>query len=334
MIIDMHCHYMPVALADALRERHDPPWIETLGDGSERIHLPIGQLAFGPEHTDMEDRIAFMDGLGITRQMLSFPSLFGLDSLTAEDCLPLLTLFNDDVARLSAAHPDRFSGVAALPVADMVAAVTELHRARDVLNLIGAILPNNCFASVDEAEKLRPLFEAGNSLGAHFFIHPGRRPDEVPAPGTGPRGYPFPDHVLERQALDVQNKVASAMVTLLQSDFLTAFPNVSVHVANLGGTFPMVLERMDHAVRLRTPDATLPSANARRVYVDCSSLGPKALELAVSVYGADRIMLGTDCPIFRTDWTLDAIEKARITDDERKAILFGTAEGLLARFGN
>jgi predicted TIM-barrel fold metal-dependent hydrolase len=332
MIIDMHSHYMPVAMADGLRSRRAAPWIETAGDGSERIHLPIGSLDFGNQFTDMDARLDFMDGLGVDRQLLSFPSLFGLDSLGVDQSLPLLRLFNDDAAALSARHPDRFTGVASLPFADMEAALVEFRRARVELGLIGAMLPNNCFTSISEAEKLRPLFALGQELGAHFFIHPGRRPDEVPEDDSKPGQYPFADLVLHRQALDVQNKVAAAMTTLLFSDFLDPYPDVSVHVANLGGTLPMVIERMDHALGLRAPDAAPPSSQARRVHVDCSSLGARSLELAVAIYGADRIVVGTDCPIFRTDWTLQAIKDARITEDERNAIRGGNAAELLRRF--
>ncbi len=334
MIIDMHSHYMPLEMADALRRRRAAPWIETLDDGRERIHLPIGSLDFGAQYTDMDARIDFMDGLGVDRQLLSFPSLFGLDSVAAAQASPLLRLFNDDVAALCARHPDRFSGVASLPFAHMDAALEEFRRARGELGLIGAMLPNNCFISIHEAEKMRPLFALGQELGAHFFIHPGRRPDEVPDDDTRPGQYPFADTMLHRQALDVQNKVAGAMTTLLFSDFLDPYPDVSVHVANLGGTLPMVIERMDHAVGLRAPDAEPPSSRARRVHVDCSSLGARSLELAVAIYGADRIVVGTDCPIFRTDWTLKAISDARITEDERDAIRGGNAAALLRRFEN
>ena len=332
MIIDMHTHYMPDEMAAGLRARRAAPWIETTGQGRERIHLPIGSLDFGAQFTDMTARIDFMDGLGIDRQLLSFPSLFGLDSVAVDQAWPLLRLFNDHVSALCARHPDRFTGVASLPMADMDAALEEFRRARSELGLIGAILPNNCFMSIEEAEKLRPLFELGRELGAHFFIHPGRRPDEVPEDDTEPGKYPFADNVLHRQALDVQNKVAGAMTTLLFSDFLDPYPDISVHVANLGGTLPMVIERMDHSVGLRTPDAALPSSRARRVHVDCSSLGARSLELAVAIYGADRIMVGTDCPIFRTDWTLQAITDARITEDERALIRGGNAAELLRRF--
>ncbi len=63
--------------------------------------------------------------------------------------------------------------------------------------------------------------------------------------------------------------------------------------------------------------------------VDCSSLGPLALELAVAVFGADKIVIGTDCPIFRADWTLEAVRKARISDADGRAILWENAKRLL-----
>lgn len=331
MPFDLHTHYLPAELADALRQRRAPPWIEALAGGGERLHLPVGVLPFTSDYVDMAARIAFMDEIGVDRQLLSFPGLFGLDSLAAEEAAPLLRLFNDDLAALCASHPDRFSGLAALPFADIERAVAELRRARTELGLLGAIVPVNFFASAAEADRLRPLFAAGHELGAHFFIHPGQRPDQAPAPDDEPPPA-FTDNAPARQALAVQHAVASCMVTLLFSDFLDDYADVSVHVANLGGTLPMVIERMDHTVLTRDPDAKLPSTKAGRVHVDCASLGPRAIEIAVDLYGADRVVMGTDCPIFSTAWTLFAIANARIDDADRTAILDTNPRRLLARF--
>ena len=335
MTIDMHTHFVPAPMADALRERREPPWIEAMPDGTERIHLPIEHLAFGPQYMDMDARIEFMDARGVDRQLLSFPGLFGLDSLPADECLPLLKLFNDETAAVCRAHPDRFSGLAALPFADIDAAVAELERGCTELGLAGAILPNNAFVSVAEAEKLRPVFEAASRLKVHLFIHPGRRPDEVPPPGTGPKGSPFPDLVFARQALGVQAAVAQTTATLLFSDVLDDFPDATVHVANLGGTLPMVIERMEHVAETRDVPGDRPMKRARdsRLHVDCSSLGARALEIAVAIFGADRIVVGTDCPIFSTDWTLAAIRDADLSDADRRAILHENAERLLGGTG-
>lgn len=334
MVTDLHAHYVPPSVAVFLRARRRVPRIETLPDGSERLVMPVGSLAFGRAYTDIDARLALMDEIGVRRQVLSLPGLFGIDGLPLDESGSPTRAFNEDLAAVCRRHRDRFLGLAALPFADMDAAIAEFCRARKELGLVGAILPNNAFTSLAEAEKMRPLFAAAEKMGAHFFIHPGRRPDEALrslACAGASRG-PDPDNALLRRALEVQAGVSEAMITLLFTDFLDRYPNVSVHVANLGGTLPAVIERMDHTVRTRAPGTPLPSERARRVYVDCASLGPHTLELAVAIYGAERIVFGTDCPIFRADWTLAAVRQARLAEADRVAILAGNAARLLDRF--
>jgi len=67
MTIDMHTHFVPEQMAAALRQRTEPMWIETMPEGSERIHLPIDVLDFGDDYSDMAARIAFMDARGVDR---------------------------------------------------------------------------------------------------------------------------------------------------------------------------------------------------------------------------------------------------------------------------
>jgi predicted TIM-barrel fold metal-dependent hydrolase len=330
MTIDMHVHYFPEALVEAMRRRDSAPCIQVTAEGEERRLLPAGNtLPYrATEDTDMEARLAFMDKMSVQRQVLSLGLLFGVHCLPLEEGAPLARIFNDDLSSLCQRYPEQFSGIALLPLADMATATDELSRARSDLGLIGAILPANAFTDLAQAQKVRPLFDAAQRLGAHLFIHPGLRPDEFPPRNTS--GKPrFDDNALPRLALQVQANLASAMVTLLFSDFLDPYPNVTVQVANLGGTLPMVIERMDHAAKLRTPDDPLPSSRTDRIYVDCASLGPNAIETAVAVYGANRVVLGTDCPIFRTDWTIDAIRGTRLGSEDRELILSGNAQALL-----
>ena len=326
MTIDLHTHFIPPGLADAFRERTEAPFIESDGTGGERLVMPVGTLPFDDAYMDMEARIAFMDGLGIARQVLSLPGLFGLDSRPAAEALPLLRLFNEEAARHAADHPDRFSAIAALPFDDLDAAVTEFRRARTELGHIGAILPNNFFLSLDWMEKLRPIFDAAEALGGHLFVHPGRRPDQ--ANDMEGAGAP-PDTMMPRRQLALQHQVANAMASLIYGDLLDGYSNFSLHVANIGGTLPLVAERIDQTAALRAPGDEVPHDRLRRVHVDCSSMGPRAIEAAVAFYGADRIVFGSDCPIYRSDWTLQAVRDARIDDTEKTAILSGTAETML-----
>jgi predicted TIM-barrel fold metal-dependent hydrolase len=130
----------------------------------------------------------------------------------------------------------------------------------------------------------------------------------------------------------MQASLSSVMVTLCMTDFLAPYPNARVYVHNLGGNLPYEIERMDHRCLLDTPHEELPSARIRRapVYVDCNSFGPHAIEAAVRLYGAERIVCGTDGTEFGVDWTAKAIAQVQIGDEARDRILHRNAATLLA----
>ena len=67
MIIDMHAHWRPQALADAMRKRSSPPLIETNAEGKEVYRDHRRSV---PAHTmfdDMDARLASMDRYEIGR---------------------------------------------------------------------------------------------------------------------------------------------------------------------------------------------------------------------------------------------------------------------------
>ena len=90
---------------------------------------------------------------------------------------------------------------------------------------------------------------------------------------------------------------------------------------------------MDHRCLLDTPDEELPSSRFRKakVYVDCNSFGPHAIEAAVRLYGAERIVCGTDGTEFGCDWTRKALAEAEIGEEAREQILHGNAAAMIAR---
>src|SRR5262249_23945646 len=136
--------------------------------------------------------------------------------------------------------------------------------------------------------------------------------------------------------LDMQAGLSSVMVTLCLTDLLADCPDATVVVHNLGGNIPYEVERMEHRCLLDTPDEELPSARFRRaatVYVDCNSFGPRAIEAAVRLYGAERIVCGTDGSAFGVDWTRKALEEAETGAEAREAILHHNAAAIMTRAG-
>ena len=113
------------------------------------------------------------------------------------------------------------------------------------------------------------------------------------------------------------------MITFCLTDFLKSFPNVTVLSHNLGGNIAFEIERMDHRTMIDLPPGTeLPSKKFRAapVLVDCNSLGARAIELAAEVYGADKIVFGSDGTGFGMEWTQKAINDARLSEHDRESI--------------
>ena len=53
----------------------------------------------------------------------------------------------------------------------------------------------------------------------------------------------------------------------------------------------------------------------------------------MSLYGADRIVCGTDGSAFGVDWTRKALADAQIGEEAREQILHGNATAIMARVG-
>jgi len=195
--------------------------------------------------------------------------------------------------------------------------------------MIGAQVPGNSFLTRKDAEAMRPLLEVANRHRAALFIHNGPRPGDA-----FPKVAADTDNARRRNGtLDMQASLSSVMVTLCLTDYLSAYPDATIQVHNLGGNIPYEVERMDHRCLLDTPQEELPSSRFRKakVYVDCNSFGAHAIEAAVRLYGAERIVCGTDGTEFGCDWTRKALAEADIGEDAREQILHGNAAAIIAR---
>ncbi|MSQ70652.1 MAG: hypothetical protein EXR27_05080 [Betaproteobacteria bacterium] len=329
MSIDLHAHLIPDALATALRLRATPPMIRRGDDGREIVQCNFGPLGLDDGFADMDIRLAEMDRHGVNHAVLSLTTVFGIECLPLADSLPLCRAFNDAIGALCGRYPERFSGLAALPVADIDATVAEFERAMALPGMVGALLPGDGFLSVRRAEKFRPVLAAADKRHALLLVHYGRIANDPEAPkvDTSDNGH------ARISTLDMQSRLSSNMITFCLTDFLASYPDITVLSHNLGGNIAFEVERLDHRSMIDRPGDELPSARIRagRVLVDCNSLGARAIERAVEVYGAERIVYGTDGTDFGMKWSNDAIAAARIGDADRNAILAGNAARALAR---
>lgn len=325
MIFDTHAHFYGETLFRHLAARPETPRVETRA-GQRWMVTPTSAFPLVGGFVSTAERLAWMDAQGIDRQLITFPGALGPDVLPIGESLDLVRDVNDELAATCAAHPGRFTALAGLPLADLDRSAEELARAVRRLGHVGAIIPSNYFHSLAGIAALTPVLEAADAVGAHLMLHPGQRHDESLAPK------PWPDLAMHRAStIDLHAGITHALISLIHSDALRRYPHITWQVVNLGGTFPFVVERMDHIVATRDPAAPRPSALLGDIVFDCASLGPRALEMAVGVFGADRVMFGTDYPIFTSGVSASALAEARISDDERAMVASGTALATLAR---
>jgi predicted TIM-barrel fold metal-dependent hydrolase len=331
MMIDMHAHWRPAEVADALRARAREPRIERNRDGVEVLKSGrMGEESLAEAFDDVGFHLARMDRQGVETSVLSLLGSFcWIESQPPDVSGPLCRKVNDGFSAICQKHPGRFTAFAALPLTDISAATAELERALGLPGIIGAQVPGNYFLTRKDAEAMRPLLEVANRHHAVLFIHNGPRPGDAYPKVSGDT-----DNARRRNGtLDMQASLSSVMVTLCLTDVLADYPDATVVVHNLGGNIPFEVERMDHRCLLDTPKEELPSSRFRRarVYVDCNSFGSHSIEAAVRLYGAERIVCGTDGTEFGCDWTRKALAEAEIGEAAREQILHGNAAALLAR---
>jgi len=330
-IVDFHAHWVGPHVVELLKARSAP-------------RPPQGASWF-----DVDARLRDMDANGVRRQVIAWVGGSFDGALPPADARPLWRAQNDDVGALVKKHPSRFSGLASLPTANVVWAAEELERAHTDLGLIGAVLPLDAFVSLAGARALAPIFDVAQKHRSHIFVHrgpagadiPGQQPETgasnpyfgLPTPAAGaarPQATPG-DNVSARTLLATATHLASGVITLAFTDFLDAYPDVTVQVAMMGGAISYVTEQ----VQMAAEEAGTPLAAKRlkSVYLDTgqSGRGPRGIALAAKVFGADRILFGTDSgPVATVAPTIAAVQRADVSAAEKELIFAGNARRLLA----
>lgn len=106
--------------------------------------------------------------------------------------------------------------------------------------------------------------------------------------------------------------------------FADRYPNVSLILAHLGNSTDGNLARQVYALK---------RARNENVYIDTSSavsMYSGLIEWAVSEVGAQRLLFGTDTPLYFAASQKARIEHAEIEEEAKRAILFENAARLLS----
>lgn len=292
-VIDVHAHILPESAVRAYEEERD--WFGTtitktaegkpgLQTGSYKMNL--GAVEYWLPH---KERLPFMDEDRIDIQLLSLnPQLFR-DHLDKDVAIACTRAVNDEIAEAVSANPDRFLGLAALPLQDTDAALRELDRAMSELKLRGMIIGSHVAGTNWDDPRLFPILEEAERRGAFILQHPFNNRIRDPLPRY---------HMVNLIGNPVETTIFAA--SLILGGVLDRLPKLTLCLSHSGGYLPFAIGRFDHAYELRADVRQKvehkPSDYLRRFYYDCISHSDSGLEQVVKLVGADRVLLGTDFP--------------------------------------
>lgn len=328
--IDIHTHLVPQCLwrtVDAGQSWYGLRTVpgqgaNTLERNGRQVHMPGAKMRFTPAQ-----RLQDMDAEGTDVQVVSIHTpLFGYDLDPAQG-QQLARDVNDEIAAMTRQWPQRFAGLATLPVQDVGAAIAELDRAVNTLGLKGAELDTVANQGQTwDAAHFAPLFKAAESMGAVLFFHP-QPVDNLLLAATDKYGI--------SNSIGVPVEDALIVATLIFGGILESCPALKVCIAHGGGPACFGMGRMDRAWQVRR-EARLhiphpPSTYQRRLYYDCVTNSEAALRFLIDQVGSDRVVLGSDWPFVHWDpspggWVQGLTS---LTDAEKANILWKNVETLL-----
>ncbi len=280
-----------------------------------------------------ERRLAEMDQTGIEIEVISLNSNGVQSILDAPKAAELARRANDILAEAIARRPDRFAGLAALPMQDPQAAAAELERAVRELGFKGALV--NSFSQLGAADtaiyydlpQYRPFWAAVERLGVPFYLHPR---DPLPS-----RRQAYEGHVwLVGSPWGFAEETAIHTLRLMGSGLFDEYPRLKIVIGHLGERIPYDLWRLDHRL------AKVPDRPAKRrmgeyfrqnFYVTTSgNFCTQSLIHAVLTLGSDRVLFAVDYPFEDHAQAAAWFDRAEIAEADRRkigrdnaALLFG-----------
>jgi aminocarboxymuconate-semialdehyde decarboxylase len=293
MTIDVHAHYVPPQLIEAVRSRGAEIGVRLVpspGAAPPALHFDYG-FKVRPFFSRLVERAAarkaWLAKKRIDHQIVgTWPDIFAY-GLPPPACEAWHRMLNDTLAAWCADHAE-FSWIASVPMPGADAAAAELDRAV-AAGAIGAIVAANVEGVNLGEVPLEALWAKAQALDVPILIHPVLS-------GPAPRAAKFALAQIAYYTSDTTFGIGS----LIFAGVLDRFPDLTLILSHGGGAFPYLMgrfdlmhERMDRAAQGDVA-AKPPSHYGARLVYDSIVHAAKSLRFLADAVGIDQIVLGTD----------------------------------------
>jgi aminocarboxymuconate-semialdehyde decarboxylase len=320
--IDVHSHVLTEETMELLRKEAPKvaPKLTPIDAGFAVLEVAgVPYRPFPRGGFDIEHRFGDLAAADIDMQVLSAtPQTYYYDQ---DPALAVTTsaIQNDQIAKLVKAYPDRFLGIATLPMQAPERAAEELRRAVTTLGLRGAMIGSNVFGKNLDDPSLEPVWATAAELDVMLIVHP------VNVAGADRlRSY----YLANLIGNPLDTTIAAAC--LVFGGVLERHPALNVLLVHGGGFLPYQAGRWMHGWKVRPePQVNLkqsPRSWIDRFFYDTILHAKPQLEFLVGSAGSQRVMLGSDYPYdMGTGECVREVRDLLVPDDEKAAVLNGNA---------
>ena len=320
--IDVHAHILAEDTMGLLQREVPAIGLKLTPVDADSAVLELGGIPYRPFPRggwDLARRLQDMDAAEVDMQVVSNTPQTFLYNQDAQLTATTSRIQNDQIAKLVTARPDRFKGMATLPMQAPQLAADELRRAMHKLGLVGCQIGSNINGRNLDDPALEPFWAAANELGAFIMVHP-----------TQVAGIDRMKSYYLNNLIGNPLDTTIAAACLVFGGVIERHPAITFFMVHGGGFVPYQAGRWVHGWQVRPePKHKLkgrPEASLGRFYFDTILHSLAALEFLVQEAGASRVLLGSDYP-----YDMGTLECARqvkalsISQADRAMILSGLA---------
>ena len=311
--IDCQSHVFPQAYAELLTRNQGA--LRVTGDGRRYLvdYGGIQQFSLDLESYSLEAKLSAMDQAGIDTSVLSV-NIPGPEWLETDLAVLGACLCNDYLAEVCMRHSGRFVGLASLPLNDVTAARTELHRAVLHLGLRGVFLPSHIAGEPVDARQFEAFYADVEALGVPLVLHPT----------VAPWHSTLREHSMIPM-IGFMVDTSIAMLRLILGGVLERHPGLLLVHPHAGGVLPYqmgrVVEQTEVKRRGREHITRSPADYYSRVYLDLVSPSALVCRYAYDFAGPARLLFGSDHPWVGVDVILELVQALDIPEADRARIM-------------
>lgn len=328
--IDIHHHYIPPELIEEVKNNGKTLGVEYFPpkdakDNPIQIRFPKGNhLRPDPRMAEVNDRLDVMTKghIGIATVECHTACVgYELDGSKGETWSKL---YNEGIMNLAKRHPDRFVGIATVPLQDPPRAAKVLEYAIRDLKMSGVTIASNVVGKYYDSKDFDPFWAKAQELDVLMIMHP-----EWIVGGDKMGAYGL------RTVCGNPADTTLSVGYMIYSGVFDRFPNLKLALLHGGGFFPYHLGRFDSGFSggtgsSRIPAKEPPSKYLKNLYFDNLVYRVETVEYLKRMVGADHVMVGTDYPFDLGDWkAAEKIQTMECSASEREAMMSGNARKLL-----